>query len=179
MNIYKNLSKKCKRLARDFKSGATKHTKDCNIGDVVINIENEMELAEELALYLATKRKKRFIYFLTRRELKLPLPVDSEDGIGWDFNVAFTDSPDLIFGDDVVCIVDGESDFTKEQIDSIQISKIFVFGSKDGYDKYCNAGILNTAWYKFIETHHKNEGTESQLLSCVYPDRLHNIIGGI
>lgn len=178
MNIYRNLSKKCKQLLKDFKIVLAKDS-DLTKGNIALSINKEADLATELAMYLATKRKKRFIYFLTKRELKLPLPVDSEEGIGWDFNVAFTDSPDLIFGDDVVCIIDGASDFTKEQIDSIHTSKIFMFSSITDFEKYTCKGNLSTVWYKFLAEYPNPEDIKHTFTSTIDTSIITNPTGGI
>lgn len=131
MNIYRNLTRNCKKLVRDLNGKGY-----CYDTDLVIVLENDFELLTELALYCATKFNKRFIYLLTCREIHLPLPVDDIKGIGYDYSVAYTSDTDLVFGDDVVCIVDCKAGYTKEQIDSIHTSKILIFESMSELDKY-------------------------------------------
>lgn len=139
MNIYRNLTRKCKKLVRELNGKGY-----CYNTNLAIVLENDFELLMELALYCATKSNKRFIYLLTNRDIHLPLPVDDVKGIGYDYSVAFTSDTDLVFGDDVVCIVDYKAGYTKEQIDNIHSSKILIFesiGELDGYRKQelCNS----------------------------------------
>lgn len=184
MNIYRNLSKRCKGLVKCFnRVNKNEHMKtyikDCNFGDVAISVDNEVELSEELVMYLATRRKKKFIYFLTDKNPKLPLPVDSEEGIGYDFNVAFTNIPELISGDDVICIVDGSVNFTKEQIDSVQTSKIFMFASNTDYSDYLNRGILSGTWYNFLAEYCSEKDNVAKFVSDVNLDILQKLSDNI